>query len=141
MILYLDTSALAKLYVAEEGSQLIQQSLEKALVVATCEIAYVEMRSALARRRREHLLSPTAWRRTVGAFDRDWANFFLVNVGRQLLRHAAATAERYNLRAYDALHLAASLALKAQTKEQIVFACWDNALAGAARAARLEILR
>jgi predicted nucleic acid-binding protein len=39
VILYLDASALVKLYVEEEGARRIRQGVEDAEVIATCEIA------------------------------------------------------------------------------------------------------
>ncbi len=48
MILYLDTSALVKLYVSEEGSEIVRGAVESAGRVATSRIAYAEARAALA---------------------------------------------------------------------------------------------
>ena len=53
MTLYLDTSSLVKLYVAEPGSDAVRKLVSQATVVATAGIAYPETRAALARRRRE----------------------------------------------------------------------------------------
>ena len=47
MILYLNTSALLKLYVEETGSQAVMALLERAQVVSTSRVAYVEMRADL----------------------------------------------------------------------------------------------
>jgi predicted nucleic acid-binding protein len=47
MILYLDTSALVKLYVKEPGSKAVRVLLERAHVVSTSRVAYVEMRADL----------------------------------------------------------------------------------------------
>jgi len=46
MILYLDTSALVKLYVKEPGSKAVRALLERARVVSTLRVVYVEMRPA-----------------------------------------------------------------------------------------------
>jgi predicted nucleic acid-binding protein len=48
MILYLDTSALVKLYVKEPGSKAVRALLERARVVSTLRVVYVEMRAGLA---------------------------------------------------------------------------------------------
>ena len=53
MILYLDTSALVKLYVEEEGSDEVKKACEQAQVVVTSRLAYAEARSAFARAWRE----------------------------------------------------------------------------------------
>ena len=61
MTLYLDTSSLVKLYVAEPGSDAVRKLVDDATVVATSSIAYTETRAALARRRRERGLGPAAF--------------------------------------------------------------------------------
>lgn len=43
MILYLDTSALAKLFISEPGSEAVASAVGSALAVATHRIASVEM--------------------------------------------------------------------------------------------------
>jgi uncharacterized protein with PIN domain len=57
MRLYLDTSALVKLYVDEEGSPFVRSAVERAGVVSTSAITYVEARAAFVRRRHERGLS------------------------------------------------------------------------------------
>lgn len=140
MILYLDTSALVKLYVDEEGAPQIRQGVRDAEVAATCEIAYVELRAALARRHRDGSLRPTEYRRAVRDLHADWPRFFLVTVGSTLVRDAGEISERYRLRAYDAVHLASSLAVQTQTKEAVTFACWDQTLMEAAVRAGLQLI-
>ena len=122
MILYLDTSALVKLYVDEDGASLARRGVGDAEVVSTSEIAYVELRAALR------------------DLHRDWPQFFLIAVGSALVREAGALAEYYRLRAYDAVHLASSLAVQAQTEEVVTFASWDRALAEVAVKAGLQPL-
>jgi predicted nucleic acid-binding protein len=52
VILYIDTSALVKLYAKEAGTTEVQRAVAKAEQIATSLIAYVETRSALARKYR-----------------------------------------------------------------------------------------
>ena len=49
MILYLDTSALVKLYVREAGSVLVRRATEASEAAATSTVAYAEARAAFAR--------------------------------------------------------------------------------------------
>jgi uncharacterized protein with PIN domain len=53
VILYLDTSALVKLYVREAGTSETRARVGEASLVATSRVAYPEARAALARRQRE----------------------------------------------------------------------------------------
>lgn len=57
MILYLDASALVKLYVDEAGTSMVVGRIQRAEAVATVLITYAEARAALARHRREGALS------------------------------------------------------------------------------------
>jgi uncharacterized protein len=138
--LYLDTSALVKLYVDEEGSPAVQRALQQATVAATSTLAYVEARSALARRRREGGLAVTEYRRAVRSLDADWVHYQRVRVTDQLIHKVAETAESFELRAYDAVHLASALTIAARLETQVVFACWDAGLEDAARRAGLQVL-
>ena len=88
MILYLDTSALVKLYVDEDGTLQARRGVGDAEVVSTSEIAYVELRAALARRYREGALKPAEHRRALRDLHRDWPQFFLIAVGSALVREA-----------------------------------------------------
>jgi predicted nucleic acid-binding protein len=70
MILYLDTSALAKLYVEEPGSQAVRAFLERAQVVSTSRVAYVKMRAGLARKLRQGELRQKEYKRILYFFNR-----------------------------------------------------------------------
>jgi len=63
-----------------------------------------------------------------------------VGVTGQLIHKAAETAESFQLRAYDAVHLASALTIAARLKTLVVFACWDAGLEEAARRAGLQLL-
>ena len=107
MTLYLDTSSLVKLYVAEPGSDAVRKLVDAASVVATSSIAYTETWAAMARRRRERALRPAAFASARKTFEAEWPKYFVVVVTLALCRQAAGFAERYRLRAYDSVHLAA----------------------------------
>jgi predicted nucleic acid-binding protein len=140
VILYLDTSALVKLYVDEDDAELVRDTVSEARLVGTSEIAYVELRSALARRYREGAIEGVAYRRVLRDVDADWQQLFLIVVNSQLVRDAGGIAEQYRLRAYDAIHLASSLTLQTRAEEPVTFACWDKSLQTSAAAAKLHIL-
>jgi len=131
--LYLDTSALVKLYVEEEGSVLVRETVQRVETVATSAIAYVEARAAFSRRRRERYLSTVDYRRLRREFDADWERYVLLEVTGTLIRKAAELAEAQALRAYDAIHLASAKLLSQRLKEQVLFSSWDLNLLSAAR--------
>ncbi|MCX5735242.1 MAG: type II toxin-antitoxin system VapC family toxin [candidate division NC10 bacterium] len=140
MTLYLDTSALVKLYVAEEGSPLVHQAVANTPSVATSAIAYVEARAAFARRRRDGSLPLQEYRRILRDLDADWDHYLRIDVTEPLIREAAELAERHRLRAYDAIHLASAHVVKERLLEPVVFASWDKTLEAAARRHGLQPL-
>ena len=85
MICYLDTSALVKLYVHEQGSETVCKLVEAASVVATSKVAYPEARAALARGLREDLLAKKDYRLVVAALQHDWTRYLALEVSDSLV--------------------------------------------------------
>jgi len=137
VILYLDTSALVKLYVDEPGREAVLKLLEESVRCATVRVAYVEARAAFARKRREGGFDTRSLRQVVDLLDADWGAYTLVDVGESLVRRAGLLAERYGLRGYDAVHLAAALEI-ARAGGDVIMACFDERLRRAARRAKLR---
>lgn len=142
MTLYLDTSSLVKLYVAEDSSDVVRRLVDDADIVATATIAYPEARAALARRRREGDLPARMVTTAKRALDDDWAMYLKVDVTAALCREAGALAEHHALRGYDSVHLAAFLAVaRAAGKNAVRFSCFDDRLTRAADAALRSLAR
>jgi predicted nucleic acid-binding protein len=134
VILYLDTSSLVKLYVEEPGSADVRRLVEEAEIASSSVVAYSEARAALARRRREHSLTPAAHRRAKAALDADWPRVLALDVSLPLARSAGELAERHHLRGFDAVHLASYLAIAREfSGERVRFSSADRALERAAR--------
>jgi uncharacterized protein len=130
--LYLDTSALVKLYVEEDGSTLVRGWVHDADVVATSIFAYAEARAAFARRRREKQIAPAAYTQILREFEPDWGHYVVLDATDSLIRSAGRLAEVYALRAYDAIHLASAKILKDKVAPPVSFASWDPRLTVAA---------
>ncbi len=141
MRLYLDTSALVKLHVEEKGSVLVREAVAQAEPISTSRVAYVEARAAFARRRHTRELDAQDYRRIVQDLDGDWDHYFRIDVTEPLIRTAARLAERHNLRAYDAIHLASVCVVRDRLGPPVVFACWDSDLDAAAAKEGLISLR
>ena len=142
MTLYLDTSSLVKLYVAEFGSESVRAHVDRATIVATSTIAYPETRAALARRRRERALRPTAFAAAKRNFEDDWPKYLAVQATEALCRNAGNLAERYALRGYDSVHLASFLKVARQAgTAETEFSSFDDRLNGAARRAARALAR
>lgn len=131
-MLYLDTSALVKLYVDEPGRGAVTTALAADAIVATQEIAYIEAHAAFSRAEREGRLTHPDLEKLRGEFERDWPSYLVVKVSQALLEQAVKLVDSFALRAYDAVHLAAAQSLARETGERISFACFDRRLNRAA---------
>ena len=118
MILYLDTSALVKLYANEPGRWEVESPVQEARVVAVSEIGYVEARSALARKEREGAFSTDEHDAAVEQLRQDFRGVYLPRpVTGEVIARAGELARKHALRAYDAVHLATALALREESDE------------------------
>lgn len=130
MILYLDTSALVKLYVDEPGSAGIREAIARAKAIYTHQIAYVEIRAAFAKIYGMKRIGVDALESIKQAFEQDWMAIGVVGVNESLIRRAADLAEILALRGYDSVHLAAAEALHVQKSSgtDFCFAGFDQKL-------------
>jgi uncharacterized protein len=140
MILYLDTSALVKLYVRETGSVRVRNWLKRATAVATSVVAYAETRAAFARLHRGGLTHPRRHRERVAQLNADWESFMRVELTASVLRLAGETAETYELRGFDSIHLASALWLRDRTEIPCSFAVFDQRSRDGAARAGLTVL-
>lgn len=116
MILYLDTSALVKLYAEESGSDEVREAVKEARATAVSEICYVEARSALARREREGL-SEQEHDLAAEQLRRDFEEVYVLRpVTGGIVTLAGDLVRRHKLRAYDAVHLATALDLREEAR-------------------------
>ncbi len=135
-MLYLDTSALAKLYITESDSPPVHALLEANRgVVFTSLVTYAEMLSVLARAPREKRLNRSQYGVERRAFLSDWMGLHIVELSQELLHPAGRLIERYDLRGFDAIHLCSALWIGRPS-----FGCFDARLWQAAAAEGLTIL-
>lgn len=130
--LYIDTSALVKLYVEEEGRETVFEAVEKAERVATSTVAYAEARAAFARKERLGDLQERGRRQAVSDLDGEWRGFVRISVSNLVAYRAGEMAERYDLRGFDAIHLASATRL-ADGFSDVRFLAFDARLMEAAR--------
>ena len=139
-MVYLDTSALLKLYVEEEGHELVREAVGAAELTATSTIAYAEARAGLARRLREGDFTEEEHRGAVEDLDRDWPTYARLDASNSVSRHAGELAERHALQGFDSIHLARATALRLSERfEDLRFLAFDDRLATAAPDASLNL--
>ena len=139
MILYADTSSIVKLYVEEEGFQSTRALTARAEEITTSIIAYVEMRTALARKLRRNEIARPDYNLALEDFKRDWSSYTIIPVSQELASSAASLAERHALRTLDAIHLASAKILAENIGDPLVFVSADNELLQAATQEGLAI--
>lgn len=141
MILYLDTSALVKAYISEKSSQEVLSALRKSDIVASHLIAFVEAHAAFSRLKRENKITEKEFESTKKNFVADWDNYMQIENTKTLMQHAVDFAEAFALRAYDSVHLAAAVMLLRESKQSVLFACFDQHLNKAANILGLDLLK
>ncbi|MGI8427689.1 MAG: type II toxin-antitoxin system VapC family toxin [Actinomycetota bacterium] len=133
--IYLDTSGLVKLLVAEEGSDSMRVWWNES-EATTCRTTYPEARAALAAALRDGRLSSVGLRDAKADLEVRWDQMDIVEVTDTLTRQAGVLAEKHSLRAYDSVHLGAALSLE---DEDLVVVTWDKRLGRAAQDAGLAV--
>ena len=134
MTLYLDTSSLVKLYVAEAGSEVVRQLVDDANVVATSVVAYAETRAALARLRREGVLTVSKLTSAKRELVEQWPTYVSLDATDSLCRAAGNLAEKYGLRGFDSIHLASFVEVSRRAgADDTRFSSFDNRLNEAAQ--------
>ena len=140
MNLYLDSSALAKGYIAEVHSAEVAALIGAADISATSWLAIPEVLSAVARLRRSGNLEPITADAARLQFTADSERYLWIATDRALLEDATNLVWRHWLRAADAVHLAAAQQCASMLGlRDIVFATFDKQLARAARAEGLNV--
>jgi hypothetical protein len=144
-VYFLDSSALVKRYVQENGSPWIQTlTAPKArhkLIIA--RITWVEILSAFARRQREGTFTPPDAAEALQSFRFDLDHQYqVVETDRALIESAGRLVSKHPLRAYDAVQLASALRILpafAQAKTvSLTFISADDRLISAAQAESLN---
>src|SRR3990172_2448905 len=139
MILYLDSSALAKRYLSEDGSADVERLIREAQKVGTSIIARVGVVGALGRAVRQKLLDDQPAARLRASLTAHWPSLVRLSLGESTVQRADELAWGMGLRGYDAVHLASALTWREAIAESPIFATFDRALGKAALAQGLEV--
>lgn len=109
-----DSSAFAKRYILEEGSDKIDHFLHNASQLGLCAILVPEIISALNRRRREHVLSNNDYRTIKKQLMQDVHDAVVLQITPAVISRSVKLLEANILRAMDALHIACALEWQAE---------------------------
>lgn len=134
ILTYFDTSALLKLLVEEDRSDVAAEAWSAADVLVSSRLVIVEARAALASANRDGRLTGGALAEAKTQLSELAESLTLVEAGEEVVDDAGDLAEQEALRGYDAVHLATALAVDAT-----VLATDDKALVAAAARRGLHI--
>ncbi len=135
MKVFLDTSAFAKRYVAEQRSGKVMELCQQADSLIVSVICLPELISTLSRLVREKKLTKAAYRKLKNDAMADLADVDICQIIPNVLASVISLLESYPLRAMDALHVACALAV-----EPDLFVSADHRQLSAAKKAGLKIV-
>jgi len=132
--IFFDSSALAKRYLEEKGSDRVQVILSSTSALGVSVICVSEIISALCRRRRERRLSTQQYRDAKRALFSDLEDASVIGIGEEVIARSVELLEHFPLRSADALHIACAAEWSAE-----LFVSADERQARAARAHGLKV--
>ena len=125
---FFDSSAFAKRYVAETGSDEVDEICQATDELALCVICVPEILSALNRKVREKVVRRDDYAAVKARLLDDVRDAAIINLTEDVIAYATLVLEQNAIRAMDALHVAAAKAWKAD-----LFVTSDKEQARAAR--------
>jgi uncharacterized protein len=141
-MLYLDSSALMKRYVAEKGSAGLNARFERSETIYTSLLSFGEIHSVLARAYRTRSLTAEDLSKIREEFLNDWLfGLSKIEVNIHTMSALPELVEKYPLKAADAIHLSAAFwlrdtlrlrGLRPLAKHELEFGAADKQLGEAA---------
>jgi len=137
-MLYLDSSALVKVYAIESGHEEVEALLkEHAGFLLTSIVAYAEVLSALSRAHRSGRMTDGEYAASKSRFRQNWKEILVIQLREDVLTDAERLIDSYGLRGFDAVHLCSAMWLD---ELRLSFACFDQRLRAAATAEGLTVV-
>lgn len=135
MKVFLDTSAFAKRYVAEQGSDKVIALCQQADSLIISVICLPELISTLSRLLREKKLAKADYRKLKGDALADLADVDICQFTPDILTSVVSLLESHPLRTMDALHVACALVV-----EPDIFVSADRRQLSSAQKAGLKVV-
>jgi hypothetical protein len=136
-VIYFDSSALVKLLIAEEGSDLVEELWDGCDAAVSSRLAYPEVCAALAAAERNKFFS----RKEIGLAESTWELYWesmrLIELNAEIGKNAGAIARSSMLRGADSVHLASAMAVGF---DDLIVAVWDRQLHAASIAVGLRVV-
>lgn len=124
-LVYFDSSALVKLVLDEEGSDVAAALWNACDAAMSSRLAYPEVCAAIAAAGRNHDLTESQASAAATEWEGFWASMRPVELTPEIEQAAGILARTHRLRGADAVHLASALALGVS---DLTVAVWDRRL-------------
>ena len=135
MKIFFDSSALAKRYIEEMGSEKVQKLCSEATLIGVSSICLPEIVSALRRLQYYSSITDEQYREAKEALLEDFEDILVCNITPAVISQAVSILETNRVWTLDALHIACALEWKAEA-----FVTSDVRQSSAARRAGLRIM-
>jgi len=136
MKIFFDSSAFAKRYIEEPGSEKVENLCAQATVLGVSSICLPEIISGLCRLRRNSILTKNQYEVTKEALSKDFEDITVCNITPEVIGQTIHILETNTLRILDALHIGCALEWKAE-----VFVSSDLRQISAAKKTGLKVVK
>jgi predicted nucleic acid-binding protein len=114
MRIFFDSSAFAKRYIEEPGSEKVEDLCVQATLLGVSSICLPEVISGLCRLSRDSILTKNQYEITKGALLKDFEDITVCNITPAVIGQTIHILETNTLRTMDALHIGCALEWKAE---------------------------
>ena len=136
MKVFFDSSAFAKRYIVEPGSDKVERICSQSSMLGVSLICLPEIISALSRLSRQSVITEDQYETAKLALLRDLEDAMICNVTPSVIKESIHILETSKVRTLDALHIACALEFEAE-----VFVSSDIQQISAAKNAGLKVLK
>lgn len=140
MIIYCDTSALMKLFVAEQHTEAMQNIAAESTRLVVSQLTWPEMCAGLGLKQRTNQVDKKIALTALERLNTEWPRYSRLAVDEDLMVEAGELALRFGLRAYDSVQLASAQRIHRSLDNNLIFCCFDKQLNAAAAALAINIL-
>ena len=136
MKVFFDSSAFAKRYIVEPGSDKVEKICSESTALGVSSICLPEIISALCRLRRQSVIAEDQYETAKQALWRDLQDALVCNITSSVIKQSIHILETSKGRSLDALHIACALEFEAEA-----FVSSDIQQLSAAKSAGLKVLK
>jgi predicted nucleic acid-binding protein len=136
MKVFFDSSAFAKRYIAEPGSDKVEKICLQSSMLGVSSICLPEIISALCRLRRQSAITEDEYETAKQALLRDLQDALVCNITPSVIKQSIHILETNKVRPLDALHIACALEFEAEA-----FISSDVHQLSAAKTVGLKVLK